>query len=282
MLPMSLRTIRLITAVIAIAVGMLATMLPARAESHYMKYVQWGDEAVSRGKYADAIECYREAMKAEPSNPQNVMLLSNVGMLQHYSGEDSLALQTLTEARAIAPNAVVILANRAKILVALDRPYDAILDFSKVIEMDSTYAAAYYERAAINLRLNNWTEAEADGLRYVELKPADPQGKLLMAVIFTNSGRPADAIPLYTDLIDAKPEAVYYAARSMCYLVTDQLAEASDDIARGLELDPNDGELYLNRAVLNRMRYREEDARADALKAVELGIDRNRAESLMK
>ena len=58
----------------------------------------------------------------------------------------------------------------------------------------------------------------------------------------------------------------------MCYLALDQLAEASDDIARGLELNPSDGELYYNRAVLNRLRYREEDAKADARKAVELGV----------
>ena len=260
---------------IALAAATIAATA-AIAESHYMKYVQWGDEAVANGKYSDAIECYREAMKAEPSNPQNVMLLSNVGMIQHYQGEDSLALRTLTDARAIAPGSVVILHNRAKILESLGRPYDAILDLAKALEMDSTYAPAYYERAAINMGLGNWKQVEADGRRYAELKPADPQGKLLMAVIFTNSGRPADAIPLYGELIEKKPEAVYYAARSMCYLATDQLAEASDDIARGLELDPDDGELYYNRAVLNRMRYREEDARADAMRARELGVSDQR------
>lgn len=56
----------------------------------------------------------------------------------------------------------------------------------------------------------------------------------------------------------------------------EQLQEASDDIAKGLELDPDDGELYLLRAVLNKMRYRIDDARADAEKAQQLGIPRER------
>ena len=120
---------------IALAAATIAATA-AIAESHYMKYVQWGDEAVANGKYSDAIECYREAMKAEPSNPQNVMLLSNVGMIQHYQREDSLALRTLTDARAIAPGSVVILHNRAKILESLGRPHDAILDLDKALEMD--------------------------------------------------------------------------------------------------------------------------------------------------
>lgn len=260
----------------------LIAIFTSMAESHYMKYVQWGDEAIAKGKYDDAIQCYQEAMKAEPSNPQNVMLLSNVGMIQHYSGQDSLALETLTHARAIAPNSVVILANRAQILNALNRTEDAMRDLNKVVEMDSTYAPAYYDRAAIDLRLGNWETAEADGLKYIDLKPNDMQGQLLMAVIYTNTNRPADAIPLYGKLIEKKPEAVYYAARAMCYLATEQLAEASDDIARGLELDPNDGELYFDRAVLNRLRYREDDARTDAKRALELGVHPSRVASFLK
>lgn len=277
------RIVSFLTKTTLIAVlAVSAVSFSIKGESHYMKYVQWGDEAIAKGKYTDAIECYREAMKAEPSNPQNVMLLSNVGMIQHYAGDDSLALRTLTDARAIAPNSVVILTNRAKVLTSLDRPLDAILDLSKAIEMDSTYATAYYERAAINMRLGNWTAVEADGVKYAELKPDDMQGKLLMAVIYTNMGRPADAIPLYNALIEKKPEAVYYAARSMCRLALDELAEASDDIARGLELDPNDGELYYNRAVLNRLRYREDDAHADAKRALQLGVDPSRLAPFLK
>lgn len=255
----------------AVALAMVSGLM-ASAESHYMKYVQWADEAVAKGKYDDAIECYREAMRAEPSNPQNVMLLSNIGMIQHYEGEDSLALRTLTDARAMAPKSVVILANRAKVLQSLGRSADALLDCDKVVEMDSTYAPVYYDRATLHLGEGRVQQAEADALKYCTLRPADLQGTLLMAVIYTNSGRPTDAIPLYTKLIDAKPDAVYYSARAMCYLALDQLAEASDDIARGLELNPSDGELYYNRAVLNRLRYREEDAKADARKAVELGV----------
>ena len=42
-------------------------------------------------------------------------------------------------------------------------------------------------------------------------------------------------------------------------------------------MTPDDGELYLYRAALNKMRYRPDDAKADALKAIELGVDKKRA-----
>ena len=66
----------------------------------------------------------------------------------------------------------------------------------------------------------------------------------------------------------------------MCYLMTEQLAEASEDLARGIELDPTDGELYFYRAILNKMRYRPEDAHADALKAVQFGVASDRIKAL--
>lgn len=55
------------------------------------------------------------------------------------------------------------------------------------------------------------------------------------------------------------------------------LQDASDDINAALSMTPDDGELYLYRAALNKMRYRPDDAKADALKAIELGVDKKRA-----
>lgn len=250
------------------------------ADSDYMKYVQWGDDVIAKGKWSEAITYLEEAMRTEPSNPQNVMLLSNVGMLHHYAGEDSLALHTLSEARAMAPSSVVILNNRARVLSAMGRADDALKDYDLILQMDSTFADAWYDRAALHLRGGRPDLAEADARKFMEAIPDDLQGKLLMAVIYSNTRRPAEAIPLYTELIKVKPEAVYYSARAMCRLQLEELAEAADDIARGLELDPRDAELYYCRAFLNLLRYREDDARADAAKAVELGLNPARAAAL--
>lgn len=249
-------------------------------ESEYMQLVDRADEAAGKGNWDEAIECLRAAMRSEPGNAQNVMLLSNVGMMQFYQGEDSLALHTLTEARAMAPASVVILNNRARVLSRMDRLDDAMNDYSLIVEMDSTYAPAYQDRAAINLRRGRVDLAEDDVTVYRRLRPADPQGKLLQAVVFASTGRPQQAIPLYTELLKAKAESVYYSARAMCYLETGELPEAADDIARGLELDPDDGELYFCRARLNLLRYRPDDARTDARRALELGVNPLRVKAL--
>ena len=267
---------------------LLFLLLPSRAAANadgsaggteYMQLVQWAEEAVAKSDWERAIACLQEAMRTEPANPQNVMLMSNTGMIQHYAGNDSLALHTLTEARAIAPSSVVILKNRATVLTSLGRPDDAMRDYM-IIQMDSTYADAYQDRAVLLMNLDRYTEAETDIERYRSLRPKDPHGTLMLAVIYSNTERTAEAIPLYTELLKSKEEAVYYSARAMCRMVSGDLFSAADDIARGLELAPDDAELYFCRAYLNHLRFRDSDRDSDAAKAAALGIDPARIKAL--
>ena len=132
------------------AVAMLTVL--ALAASDYLKYFELADGAVAKKDWDHAERLLRAAMEAEPSNPQNVMLLSNIGMFQFYRGEDSLALHTLSEARAIAPAATVILANRAKVLQHMGRVDDALKDYDRLIEMDTVNYNGYFERGYILLQ----------------------------------------------------------------------------------------------------------------------------------
>ena len=269
-------------AIIMLIPARLAADEASDTEKRYMDNVQKAEEAIGKRKWPLAIAYLQEAMQSDPGNPQNIMLLSNMGMLQFYNGEDSLALRTLTEARAMAPASVVILSNRAQVLTGMNRLDDALNDYNRIIEMDSTYADAWRERGSIMLRQGKLAEAETDIARYRQLRSSDDQGKLMQAVIFAATGRPDNAIPLYGELIEKKAESVYLCARASCYLQKSDLLAAAEDIARGLELDPDDGELYYCRAWLNRLRFRDEDALADARRAVERGVNPLRIKALFQ
>lgn len=262
---------------ILLLLSLLPMALPA---SDYMKYMQWADDAVAKEKWADAVAYLIEAMRSEPANPHNPMLLSNVGMLQYYQGLDSLAIKTLSEARAMAPGSKVILANRAKVLNSAGRFDDAFEDCSLILSMDSTYTDALALRAGILLRRGDTDAAAADIARFRTLRPADSQGTLLQALLLSNTGHPAEAIPLYTELIDADESSAYLAARALCRLATADLAGASSDIGRGLELDPQNGELYYCRAYLNHLRFLDRDRDADTAAAIRLGVAPSRLNAI--
>lgn len=252
----------------------------ALAAGDYLKYIELADDAVAKKDWNRAEELLRAAMESEPSNPQNVMLLSNIGMFQFYRGEDSLALHTLSEARAIAPAATVILANRAKVLKHMGRVEDALKDYNKLLEMDSTNYNGYFDRGYMLLQRGDSAGATADFARLEQLRPDDPNTLLVLAVMNSNFGRHQEAVGYYTRLLAKAQKPEFYAGRAMSRIVKGDLMEAADDIARGLELNPEDGELYFCRAYLHILQYRQEEARADAALARRYGVSQARIDEL--
>lgn len=271
-------TLRRLTLIILVAI---ASLWPVRG-ADYLRLVEWADRAAAAGKWEAAATYLQEAMRAEPGNAQNIMLLSNLGMIYFYSGKDSLALHTLTEARAMAPGSVVILANRARVLQFMGRDDDAYRDLDMVLAQDTTRADSYFAHGMIALHRGDTITASRDFRRLELLAPGEADTHAALALLASASGSPGVALPHYNELMRLNPTPEYRAARALCLLQLDRLAEAADDIAIGLHDDPDNGELYLCRALLNTLRFRPDDAQTDAAIARRLGVEADRVSSVLK
>lgn len=250
-------------------------------DSIYMRIVEDADIAIASKNYTTAEKLLLEAMHMQPGNPSNVLLLSNLGMVRFYMGNDSLSLQNLDDAHRMAPASVTVLLNRARVRSATGQTENAISDYNLVCELDSTVADAYFYRGMIKMSEHKVNEAYID---FKKLKSIDPDGfntALALGIYYIETNMPKEAIPYFTKLLETEKAAEYYSSRALCYIMCDQLGEASEDIASGLEIAPNDGELYLCRALLNKKRYRPADSTIDAKKAIELGVNPRKIESLM-
>lgn len=246
----------------------------------YSRYLDLADEAAQKQDWDRAEQLLRAAMALDPSNHVNVMLLSNIGMYQYYRGQDEAALNTLTQAHAMAPGSTVVLKNRARVLSALGRNDDALKDYDLMLQKDSANYEGYYHRGRLRYEVGDTVGANADFAMLEQLRPNDQQTFLLLAVMCSNQGRYDDAISYYNKLIKLSEKSEYYCGRAMARLAKEDLMEASDDIARGLELDPEDGELYFCRAYLHRLQYQDADARADAELAHRFGVPQDRIDEL--
>lgn len=249
--------------------------------SRYMQLVGEADQASAAAQWRRADSLLVAAMRSEPANPLNIMLMSNLGMIRFYQGNDSLALLTLDAANRMEPRAAIVLSNRAKVRVATGDTDGAIADWNSVLEIDSTNVATRYLRSIALLRRGDSNGAEKDAYWLRDNAPKDPRTDLAMGTLLSSTARYQEAIPYLNHSIETEPAAELYAARALCNLMTGNLNEASSDISEGMRLDPADGELYLYRALLNSMRYRPEDARTDASRAVELGVAPSRAQALL-
>ncbi|WP_303341576.1 lipopolysaccharide assembly protein LapB, partial [uncultured Duncaniella sp.] len=246
-----------------------------------MELVDKADKACNDGKWSEAAKILQDAIKEEPDNPGNVLLLSNLGLVRYNLGLDSLAIDAFDQALDIAPSSVTIIANRAKVYAAMGLEQEAFNDYSRIMMLDSTYITARFHHGLIALRHRMFDVAKED-FEYLKTHyPASDEALIGEATMHSLVGEYNEAIPLYTEILRKIKEPEYFGARAYCYLMTDDLQAAAEDIAQALELDPNDGELYLYRAALNKMHYRPEDAKKDAERAIQLGVDPARAQEFM-
>lgn len=255
---------------------------PAEEDSPYMQKVDEADKACNEGKWTEAANALVEALRMEPANPSNVLLMSNLGIIRFNMGQDSLALATLNDAHIIAPASVTILSNRARVLTALGMEKEAYQDYGLIMELDSTVISARFNHCLLALRRHDFKTAKEDFEFMDRNFQEETETRIAGASFMSGTGEFAKAIPYYTKVLEDRKEPEFYGGRGYCHLLCGNLQEASDDINSALELAPDDGELYLYRAALNKMRYRPADAKADALKAVELGVERKRASQFLE
>ncbi len=240
--------------------------------SPYFTLIDEAEEAVAQSRWYDAARALKAAMRIEQGNPTNILLMSNLGMVYFHAGEDSLALDMLNAAHSMAPTVVTVLQNRARVLAVVGREDEAYADYGRIMELDSLLTEPIYLHGMIALRKGLYDTAESDFKRLERLEPDSENTLTGLGTLYRNTLRFKEALPYLDRLIERDPASYNYSARAVCRLFTDDLNGASEDIAEGLRLDPDDGELYLFRSLLNRARYQFDDARRDAERAISLGI----------
>lgn len=248
----------------------------------YYSLIEKADKCIKKSNFIEAEKYISEAIEIDPANPSNVLLMSNLGMLQFYDGRIDQSLATLDKARAIAPASVTIMLNRAKVLTSIGQPLNALKDYNDAIRRDSTMAEPRFYKSMILLSLNRLPEAKAciDSLQTIA--PDHRLTHIAISSMLMSAANYAQAIPHLQAAIKDTPDASYYASLAFCQIMTENLAEASDSIARGLEAEPTNAELYLYRALLNKKRFRPDDARADSEKAILYGADSEKVKELLK
>lgn len=265
-----------------VAYAQIESSVPVDEEDPYVLLCGEADAAVAEGRFGDAAQRLTEAMGMRPDNPQNVLLMSNLGMIYSYMGRDTLALDVLDEALRQAPSLRPARNNRGKVLLKLGRDKEAFGEFGKVLEVDSINFDARFYHGTIALYSGDLATAEADYAVLSGLLPQSIVTARALGMLYSLTGRNVEALPYLQRLVDEEPAPEYFAALAGAQLATGRVSEASATLATGLRDFPSDPELYYYRAMLNRDRFMLDDAHADAKRAVQLGANPRRVEQLFK
>ena len=216
-----------------------------------------------------------KAFKADPDNPSNSLVLSNIATLQRYQGKLAEAVKNYSLALDMTPHAVTLLLNRAALYVEMDSIGRAISDYERVCDLDIYDTEARYSLGVLAMEQGDTKRAED---LFNEIKRINPNSGLYhegMGLLHKRNGNHARAAELFTQVIKVQPSAQLLGHRADCYLALKRLNDAEDDIRTALEMEPENPYLYLLRAKLNKLRFQRDDMNRDIDTAVALGLSRD-------
>lgn len=227
-----------------------------------------------------------QAMKAEPANPHNALLYSNLGTIQRRQRQYDLALESYTMALNIAPRAVPILMNRATLYLELGKDDLARIDYSLVLDLEKENREALLMRAYIYMSQHNYKFARADYDRLLKLEPQHYNARLGMATLERKEGKYEAALTLLNAMIAGGGEdaqsAVLYVARAGVEQDMQHEDLALVDLETAVRLDPSQPEAYLMRGQIYLSQKKKALAKRDFEKAVALGVPQAEVRELLR
>ena len=249
----------------------------------YNDYIEKSFTCIDKEDWACAEESILGALRAEPSNPQNSLLLSNLGTVQRLQGKYEEAIRSYSNALMITPRSVTLLKNRAALYAEIDSLDAALIDYTSVISLDTKEEEALYRRGMIYLEKNDTLAARIDFERMLQINPQSSDARVGLATLMKFRNYYKEAADLYTQVISINKNAADLDfGREETYFYLGRIAKAREDIKKAMELNEGDPLYYILRSRINWAQYEKEAAYDDLDKALELGASPQSVETVMK
>lgn len=249
----------------------------------YQELINKSADYISKKDYLAAEQALKAALNKEPANPGNALLLSNLGAIQCELKKYDEALTSYNLALTKYPNSIKLLHNRATLYCNMDSINKALNDYNVILLHDHNNIDALYKRALIHLEKKDLDKAEFDfeQIKVIDSKNILPQ--MGLALIMKRRGEWDKAEQLYTDLLfENRTNSTLFLNRAECYLEMKKFGRAQDDLNKAQTYGTNDPLFYILRGRLRLQQYDKLSAKADFMKARELGTSSTIIDELEK
>ncbi|MEA2564112.1 MAG: hypothetical protein QOH06_5616 [Acidobacteriota bacterium] len=163
----------------------------------------------------------------------------------------------------------VLLYNIAQVYAQTGEPGEAIRFYSAAMKMDPNYSEYYNERGNLFLKLGRLEEAELDYRQAIELSPPYFEVWSNLGHCYRLLGRMEEALAAYSRSLDLQPDqATAYLGRSQALEALGRLSEAIEGYSTTLALDTACWQAHAARAVL----FYEDGNRVDSLADLDSAI----------
>lgn len=241
-------------------------------------YFGWIDKSakfIENNQLDSAMYALQSAMKLDPANESNTVLLLNLGIIQRQLRLPDDAYISLTASLANNPDPVLVLHNRASLLVEQGRYDEAMEDYNAIIKQEPANVEAYYRRGLLFLEKNDPKSAQLDFTTCSAIDPNSLFTKLSKALLYKLDDNWVEAEKVYTDIIatETKTNSTFYLNRAECYVNTDRFSKAAADLHAIENEERNNPYFYILRGRVRLDQFDKFAAKADFEKAKQLGYD---------
>lgn len=267
---------RILTTLIAV----LTITFTASAQ-YYYSYVDSAEVYIKEEKWEAAEKAIVNALRTDPANYNNSLLISNLATIQRIEGKNSEALNNYSLALEMTPNAVTLLNNRGSLYLDMDSIDSAKRDFEKVMRLDENDITSrfYYSLMLIDEGKLDSSKALLGEIR--KLNPKSTEYKEGMAKWYDATGNYKAAAEQYSELLKDNNAVEWLICRAECYIDCNEYLLAKEDIAEALKISPTDGYLYLLKAKINKYQFQNSEMLKNLEIAVRYGVSKEEANALI-
>lgn len=253
------------------------------AAQTYEDYVTRSFDFIEQDSLPQAEEAIRNALRLEPGNPSNGLLLGNMGTIQRRQGKLKEAEQSYSIGLGFMPDNLTLLTSRASLYAEMAEYEKAIEDYTQIIYHEAENEDAFYQRALCRLMNNDTIGARLDLEEIDRFNPQSAKSRLGMAYIYKAQRMWREAAELYDVLIKRNPKSPsLMRERAEVHYLSGRMGAALADVEKSIQMGPRDPYSYLLRAQIRYARGDKEYARRDLNQARELGLPESEASVLLE
>jgi tetratricopeptide (TPR) repeat protein len=159
----------------------------------------------------------------------------------HATGSDNDALLLLASVLNSNPSNAEALQLRAAILHKLNRPEEAVADYTQLISLETRSEPYLIERAKLHIEAERWNDALQDVSRALETEADSVEGLTIRATIHQHLEQHSLAVADLTAAMKLEPQRIeLLRQRSAVFTALGEDIAALSDLQRITELDPSD------------------------------------------
>jgi len=209
-------------------------------------------------------------------SPHKARPHNNRGQIYYTQGKVKEALREFNKAIELDSTLADAYYNRGLIYYDQGKIDQALNDYDKAIEINPNYAIAYNNRGNAYAKQGLFARAISDFNKAIEINFMYAQSYNNRGSAYEKEGNPQKAVLDYNKAIEINPDfEEAYGNRGQIYYKEGHFAQALEDYNKAIELNPRDADTYNNRALVYYYSNEHDKSWSDVHKVESLGMSVN-------